>query len=428
MVGLSAKQKLSIDQCDARINIWEGAVRSGKTFASLIAFLNEIACGPEGDYVIICRTFGSFKRNVLALLERFIGVREVAFSRGNQELVIYGKRIHVVGADDERAESKIRGPTFYGAYVDEATIIPESVWNMLISRCAMGGAKIFATTNPDSPFHWLKTNFIDNNPDVKSWQFNLEDNPQITLDEKDYLKRQYHGVWYKRYIDGLWVQAEGAVYDFFDAPIHVIKNVPETVQEYIVGIDYGTTNPCSFVLLGIDRRRFPNFWVAKEYYFDSKAHQRQKTDSEYAEDLKRFIYQLPVAAIYLDPSAVSFRMELRKAGIENVYEANNDVLDGIRFTGDLIKNGTLKIGYECENLIKEIQSYSWDTKSAQRGIEKPMKQNDHALDALRYACFTHFKKHSKDTPSAQEWDNLYKETRQSGPILPDFFRDDHLRF
>ncbi len=428
MLGFSAKQKQSIKESNARINIWEGAVRSGKTFASLWRFLAEIAQGPQGDYVIICRTFGSFKRNVLALLETFIGVKDVAFSRGNQELVIYGKRIHIVGADDERAESKIRGPTFYGAYVDEATIIPESVWNMLISRCAMGGAKIFATTNPDSPFHWLKTNFIDNNSDVRSWQFNLEDNPQITLDEKDYLKRQYHGVWYKRYIDGLWVQAEGAVYDFFDASFHILRNVPETVEQYICGIDYGTTNPCAFVLVGIDRRRYPNYWVAKEYYFDSKIHQRQKTDSEYAQDLKNFLYQLPVAAIYLDPSAVSFRIELRKMGIENVYEANNDVLNGIRFTGDLIKNGTLKIGQECPNIIKEIQSYSWDTKAAQKGVERPMKQNDHALDALRYACFSHLKKHDKDTPTAKEWEDIYRETRQSGPELPAFFRDEGQRY
>ncbi len=115
-------------------------------------------------------------------------------------------------------------------------------------------------------------------------------------------------------------------------------------------------------------------------------------------------------------------------GIENVYEAKNDVLDGIRFTGDLIKNGTLKIGQECTNLIKEIQSYSWDTKSAQRGIEKPLKQNDHALDALRYICLSHLKKVDKETPSAKEWEDIYRQTRQSGPELPHFFRDDGQRF
>lgn len=408
MLGFSAKQKLSIKESNARINIWEGAVRSGKTFASLWRFLAEIAEGPQGDYVIICRTFDSFKRNVLGLLHTFIGV-DAHYSKGNRELNIYGKTIHIVGADDERAESKIRGPTFYGAYVDEATIIPESVWNMLISRCAMGGAKIFATTNPDSPYHWLKANFIDNNPDVKTWQFNLEDNPQITLDEKDYLKRQYHGIWYKRYIDGLWVQAEGAIYDCFDPALHCLKVLPDTVEQYIVGVDYGTTNPCAFVCVGVDRRKFPNTWVAKEYYFDSKVSQRQKTDSEYAEDLKRFIYQLPVSAIYIDPSAVSFRIELRRMGIDNIFEAKNDVLDGIRFTNDLISNGTLKIGSECINLVKELQSYAWDMKAGQRGIEKPLKQNDHCFAAGTQII-------TKNGPKSIEYIQLGEEILTSGGL------------
>ncbi len=425
--SFSPKQKQSIRESNARINVWEGAVRSGKTFASLWRFLDEIARGPHGDYVIICRTYDSFKRNLLVLLYTFIGVKDVDYSKGNRELNIYGKTIHIVGADDERAEAKIRGPTFYGAYVDEATIIPESVFMMLISRCAMGQAKIFATTNPDSPYHWFKTNFLENNPEVKSWQFNLDDNPQLPQVDKDYLTSQYHGIWHKRYIEGLWVQAEGAVYDSFDLNIHILKNLPDTVEQYIVGVDYGTTNPCSFVLIGIDRRKFPNIWVVKEYYFDSKVHQRQKTDSEYAEDLRRFVYQLPVSAIYLDPSAVSFRIELRKMGIENIYEAKNDVLDGIRFVNDLLSNGTLKIGCECKNLIKEIQSYAWDTKSGQRGIEKPLKQNDHAVDALRYACYTHLFGKDSDKNSKPDFDRLYRETRQGGSELPAFFRDDHLR-
>jgi len=358
--SISPKQRQSLNDSDAKINIWEGAVRSGKTYISLWRFLKELIHGPEGEYVLICRTYDSFKRNILPLLCEMIGT-DAEYYKGNRELVIWGKTIHIVGADDERAEAKIRGPTFSGAYVDEITIIPESVWIMLISRCAMRGAKIFGTTNPDSPYHWLKRNYLNgNNPDVKSWQFTLEDNPEISTDDKNYLKRQYSGLWYQRFIEGKWVQAERSIYDFFDPSLHLLDYVPDYASSYILGVDYGTTNPCAFVLIGENRNKFPRLWIQAEYYYDSKVHQRQKTDTEYAEDLKRFIANIPVKAIYLDPSAVSFRLELLKQGVSNLYEAKNEVIDGIRFVSQLLSNGTLKISKACKNLIHEIQSYVWD--------------------------------------------------------------------
>lgn len=419
----SAKQIQSFKESDAKINIWEGAVRSGKTYISLWRFLTELTEGPEGEYVLITRTYDSFKRNVLPELTTMIGA-DAKYYKGNRELNIFGKTIHIVGADDERAEAKIRGPTFSGAYVDEITIIPESVFRMLISRCAMRGAKIFGTTNPDTPYHWLKQDFLENNPDVKSWQFTLDDNPELTPDDRDYLKRQYKGLWYQRFIEGKWVQAEGSIYDFFSEKLHVIEHAPNFAAKYFVGIDYGTTNPCAFVLIGHDPNRYPNLWVEDEYYYNSKTHQRQKTDSEYADDLKKFLSMHPIEAIYLDPSAVSFRMELQKAGIQNVYEANNDVLDGIRFVSMLLNNGTFKICRKCTHLIQEFQSYVWDDKSLKLGIDKPKKENDHLLDALRYALFTHLFGRSGDRLSPQKIEDYYRESRTSSPELPRFFQDD----
>src|SRR6267378_2303639 len=310
----SDKQIKSYQESDARINIWEGAVRSGKTFISLWRFVKELMKGPQGEYALICKTYDAFKRNTFPQLELMVGLDAKHYS-GKRELHIYGKTVHIIGADDERAESKIRGPTFAGAYVDEATIIPESVFKMLISRCAMGGAKIFATTNPDSPYHWLKKDYLDGNPDVRSWQFTLDDNPQLTEDEKEYLRRQYRGLWYQRFIEGKWVQAEGAIYDFFDPKYHVIDYAANNPQYYIVGVDYGTTNPCAFTLVGVNTNKHPNIWVEDEYYFDSKIHQRQKTDSEYASDLKKFTQDRPIKAIYVDPSAASFKVECQRQGI-----------------------------------------------------------------------------------------------------------------
>lgn len=422
MQPFSPKQIRSYQESDARINIWEGAVRSGKTFISLIRFIKELREGPEGEYAFICRTYDSFRRNTLPQLVKLIG-GDVKHYGGKREMHIYGKTIHVIGADDERAESKIRGPTFAGAYVDEATIIPESVFKMLISRCAMGGAKIFATTNPDSPFHWLKKDFLENNPDVKSWQFILDDNPELPENDKKYLRTQYRGLWYQRFIEGKWVQAEGSIYDFFDAKLHVIDYAPHHAKYYVVGVDYGTTNPCAFTLLGFNNSRHPNIWVEDEYYFDSKVHNRQKTDSEYAEDLQKFIANKAIKAIYVDPSAVSFRVELQRSGITNIFEADNEVIDGIRQVGDLLNSGTLKICKKCSHLMQEFQSYVWDSRSAITGVDKPLKQNDHLLDSLRYAVYTHM--FAKDTKgmSPQEYERMKAEALGIGDNLPDVFKD-----
>lgn len=385
----SPKQLFSIQDSDASINIWEGAVRSGKTYASIWRFLKELIVGPEGEYCIICRTADSFKRNIMPLLYLLLG-SDPKHYKGNRELHLWGKTVHIIGADDERAEAKVRGPTFMGAYVDEISIIPESVFKMLVSRCAMGGAKIFGTTNPDSPFHWLKKDYLTDNPDVKSWQFKLDDNPQLLTSEKEYLKRQYTGLWYRRFIEGQWVLAEGVIYDFFDEKIHCMEIAPTSCRYYVCGIDYGTTNPCAFSLIGYNPENYPNLWVEDEYYWDSKEHNRQKTDSEYAIDLKRFLDGYNVKAIVVDPSAASFKAELIKMGFQNIMDANNDVLDGIRFTSKLLSNGTLKVCKKCKNLVKEIQTYVWDERSIKLGEDRPLKQNDHVADSVRYTLNTWF--------------------------------------
>nr|CAB4126334.1 XtmB Phage terminase large subunit [uncultured Caudovirales phage] len=415
--SISNKQLKSFQESDAKINIWEGSVRSGKTYISLWRFIHELIKGPEGEYVMISRTYDSFKRNILPQLARMIG-SDAKYYSGKREMQIWGKTIFIVGADDERAETKIRGSTFSGAYVDEATIIPESVFKMLISRCAMGGARIFATTNPDSPFHWLKRDYLDGNPDVKSWQFGLEDNPKLTELEREYLKRQYKGVWFQRFILGLWVQAEGSVYDCFDDKIHCIDYCAHNPQYRILGVDYGSHNPCAFVLLNINMNKFPNITVEDEYYFDSKVHQRQKTDSEYADDLIAFIRDRSVRNIYIDPSALSFKLELARQGVQNLYEAENEVLDGIRFVSKYLNNGTLKITKNCKNLIKEFHSYVWDSRSAKNGIDKPAKDNDHALDALRYALYTHFFNKNNSSPNPQDWDRYWRDAQGMNPEFP----------
>ena len=392
MYTLGAKQRDSIINSNSRLNIWEGAVRSGKSFGSLIRWLEYIQHAPAGNLVMTGKTATTIKHNIVDELCNLVDM-DARYYVGKGELTLWGRRIYLIGASDDRAEQKIRGSTFAGAYMDEISITPESFFTMLLSRLSVPDSKFFGTTNPDSPFHWLKADYIDRKDelDMAHWHFDLDDNPSLTDSFKNNLKKEYTGLWYKRYILGEWCLAEGTIYDFFDERVHTIKFAPDSARYYIVGVDYGTTNATSFVLMGYNPEKYPNIWVEEEYYWDSKVKMRQKTDTEYAVDLANFMGGRNIKAVVIDPSAASFRAECTKQGIENLMEADNDVLNGIRFTSKMLANGTVKIMRKCQNLLKEMQTYVWDDNSIKLGEDKPKKQNDHGCDALRYALYTYFK-------------------------------------
>jgi PBSX family phage terminase large subunit len=316
----------------------------------------------------------------------------VLYTEGKGLLEIWGRQIHVIGAHDTRAEGKIRGSTFVGAYVDEASLIPESAWIVLVQRCAMGGAKIFATTNPDSPAHWMKVKVLDGNTDVKSFHFTMLDNPALTQQEREYLERQHKGIFYRRFVLGEWCLAEGAVFDFFDETIHVIPRQPANAKYYIVGVDIGFTNPTAFVMIGYNPDVSPCLWVEREYYWDNKGKSQPKTSAEFANDFVKFCEQREnVKFAYVDPSATAFKVELKRWGTTvPIRDADNDVLEGIRTLSNHMANGDLKIHAGCRNLIGEMQSYSWDSKASEKGWDEPIKKFDHAIDAMRYGIFTHF--------------------------------------
>jgi len=387
---LSLKQKLAIATSNKPINLWHGAVRSGKTYSSLLRFLIEVSEAPPGDMVVVCRDAFAFRRNILPLLFQLIG-GDARYLQGNALLEIWGRKIHVVGAHDSRAEGKIRGATFTGAYVDEASLIPEVFWQILVQRCAMGGARIFATTNPDSPAHWLKRDVVDNNPDTQDFHFNMLDNPKLTREEREYLERQHKGLWYRRFVLGEWCLAEGAVFDFFDEKVHTLSRSPANSKFSLVGIDHGTTNPTAFIMLEYNGDVAPHLFTSKEYYWDSRKTGRQKTNSEYAEDLIKFIDSHPVKFIYVDPAAASFKLELKRLGIQvPIRDAVNDVLNGIQEMSSLLSNGDFKISKSCRNLIEEMQAYSWDTKQSEKGVDSPISKFNHAIDATRYAIYSYF--------------------------------------
>ena len=416
---LSDKQTNSIKTSTERINVWEGSVRSGKTFSSIIRFAMELRNGPPGHAMIVGPSRDSIQRNVIYELCHLLNLPVP--TPKSSSIGLFGRTVHLVGASDERAQRRIQGSTLAMAYADEATLIPQNFFKMLLSRLSVTDAKLFATTNPDSPFHWLKTEFLDNvNLDLSRHFFTIEDNPSLSTKYIDSLKREYQGLWYQRYIEGKWVLADGTVYDFFTESEHVMDFPPAIADYYIVGVDYGTSNPTVFSLIAYSHKAYPNIWVEKEYYYDSRKEMRQKTDTDYAEDLKEFIANKNIKAIYIDPSAASFRAELYNQGVDHVYDAENDVLNGIRFVSKMLANGSVKVCRGAKETIREFGTYVWDTKAGERGEDKPVKDHDHSLDALRYALYSHFGTNESKDVSAAELDAMYMKAMM-GNRLPEPF-------
>jgi PBSX family phage terminase large subunit len=399
---LSRKQLTSIGRATARINIWHGSVRSGKTIASLLAFVIAVAtAGPSGLILICGRSLQTIERNCLEPLQdsALFGplAKHIVHTRGATTATILGRTVHLIGAADARAEGRLRGLTAQLAYVDEATLLPEGFWTQLLARLSVPGARLFATTNPDSPRHWLKTGYLDraHELNLRAWHFRLADNPSLSAEYVADLAAEYVGLWRRRMIDGAWVVAEGAVYDMWDEPRHVVTELP-AMRRYWVGIDYGTTNATSAILLGlgVDDR----LYACAEWRHDSRATHRQMTDAQYSEAIRRWLAawrhpaeQTPGVApewVFVDPSAASFSTQLWHDGMQGLARANNDVRDGIRSVAAALAAGLLRVHASCEGLLSELPGYSWDPKATQRGEDAPIKADDHSCDALRYAVHT----------------------------------------
>jgi PBSX family phage terminase large subunit len=392
---MSRKQLRTVAQATARINIWHGAVRSGKTIASLLAFVIAVAtAGPSGLILICGRSLDTIERNVIEPLQDplLFGplAKHVVHTRGATTAVILGRTVHLIGASDAKAEGRIRGATVQLAYLDEATLVPEGFWTQLLARLSVPGARLYATTNPDSPRHWLKLGYLDRAADLnlRSWHFRLADNPSLTAEYVANLTAEYVGLWRRRMIDGAWVVAEGAVYDMWDEARHVVTEVPPIARTLAVGIDYGTTNDFVALLLGLgtDAR----LYVTAEYRHASRTAHRSMTDAEYDTALRTWLQRHGAAPEWtvVDPSAASLIEQLHRGGGLNIAPADNTVGDGIRTVASLLAADRLRIHASCDGLIGEMVGYSWDPKASERGEDAPLKLADHGPDALRYAIRT----------------------------------------
>lgn len=403
---ISPKQLQSVELATGTVNIWTGSIRSGKTIGSLLAWLLFVATAPRGGaLVIIGRTRDSAWRNVVAPLQdpELFGdaASAVQGSYGAPTCTILGRQVFILGAHDSKAEKVIRGLTVAGAYVDEVTTLAEEFFVQLLGRMSVEGSRLFGTTNPDNPAHWLKIKYLDRvllppeEPDSLAWDwrhvhFLLEDNIGygVTQEYVDRQKKQFTGLWYRRFILGEWVAAEGAVFSGWDPAKHVIPHdsLPTFERVIAAGVDHGMQAPSAAIALGLAGGRlyaFDEWWLqGREGHVPTVAEQ--------SEHFRAWRATLPMEPRYVpvDPAALAMRTQLHRDGVPGVVAADNDVSYGLSKLGSLLSMGQLVVSDRCSKLIGEIPGYSWDEKATKRGEDKPVKVADHAIDAWRYAVVT----------------------------------------
>ena len=391
--------------------IADGSIRAGKTVSMAISFiLWAMASYDRQNFAMCGKTVGSFRRNVWIWLRPILHARgyEIQEFRTSNTIIVNNGRVtnyfYIFGGRDESSQDLIQGMTLAGLYCDEVALMPESFVNQATGRCSVKGAKMWFNCNPESPMHWFLKNWIEKKDEKKllHLHFVMDDNPSLSDIVRERYKTTYTGVFYQRFILGLWVMAQGAIYKdawsddlYFDKEqLDLIYKNPRLYRRYI-SIDYGTVNPMAFLDIWDDG---DTVWVCREYYWNSRAEGgKEKDNSQYGDDLMEFIKFSDYAptAVIVDPSAASFKIEMRNRGLRaketvDTINADNSVIEGIRNVNRLLTRRKIRIYKEaCPNLIKEMQSYAWDEKAIQNGgKERPIKVNDHACDALRYYCQT----------------------------------------
>ena len=397
---------------DKDVIICDGSVRAGKTLIMSLSYVIWLMSTFNGmSFGMAGKTISSFKRNVWLTLVRMLKGRGYRISKvpdmhdafiirkGNVENYIY-----IFGGKDERSQDLVQGFTAAGFFFDEVALMPESFVNQSVARCSVEGSKLWFNCNPDGPFHWFKVEWIDKLEERNALHihFLLEDNPSLSQSVISRYKRMFAGIFYDRFILGLWVLAEGVIYSMFNKSM-VIDSVPPDVkiQTKWIGIDYGQANATVFLLAGLGSDN--KLYILDEYYHSGRVSPIQKSPRGYSKDyfkwkIKNGVDGMPVnhKYTYIDPSAKGFIRQLFEDGERKIRNANNtvrtkgnkiDELAGIELVSSIIEADMLRVLSHCTNTIGEFSSYRWDPKAQEeRGEEKPIKQNDHCMDALRYIC------------------------------------------
>ena len=390
----SPKQKLAYRMSTKRYNLASGTMTSGKTYLYNILFgllmLGKFGyIPPEKDFLIMGKTLGTVRQNVInPMLEMFGSLAYLHSEEGLRYLHIGDRRAWFTGAGNAQSYVKLLGKQYAGLYADEVTELDINSRMQGTGR-VMEGGRIYMTTNPNTPYHPIYKEYVaKKSDDISYTPFGLKDNPTLSQAKIDELKNTKAGLFYKRYILGQWVAAEGIIYDMYDPDKHVRPWVDTPILESNCFLDYGIGH--AFVVMNIVKLTNGDRVCRSEYSYDSVDVGRQKTDDEYIFDILEYYHdnKLPInTPLICDPSITGrFRMALRKAGF-TIRNANNTVIDGIEEVSSLLKRNKLwLVEGECLGAEKEFVSYAWDKKAQIRGDDYPLKLYDHRMDVIRYAA------------------------------------------
>ena len=388
---LSQKQLEFARYANHRWNFKGGATRSGKTYLDfkwIIPLRIRERAGKDGLAVILGVTKSTIERNVLEPMRNLDGDKLVGTISSDNTAWIFGEKCYCLGAEKVSQVSKIRGASIKYCYGDEVADWSEEVFALLKSRLDKEYSCFDGTYNPQYPNHWLKK-FLDSNADIFSQVYTIDDNPFLPPSFVENLKKEYAGtVFYDRYILGKWTLAEGLVYPMFGDSC-IVQDIPDT-GDYYISIDYGTHNPFSAGLWCVTKTEAVRIG---EYYYCGREERKEKTPEEYYSEVKRLAGGRDIKCLIVDPSADAFIATVKKHHEFKVRGAVNDVLTGIQTTAEMIASGKLKIHESCEDAIREFGLYRWDEKAES---DRVVKENDHAMDEIRYMVMTVLKKHFKE--------------------------------
>ncbi|TQL46683.1 PBSX family phage terminase large subunit [Homoserinimonas aerilata] len=403
---VSKAQILSIvDAMDRKLALWYGSVSAGKTVASLFAFLLAIVVAPRtGIIIIVGGSLQTIYQNIFVLFQNTtifgsVITSQIHYTPGATSAVILGREVLLVGAKDAKAVGRIQGATVALAYVDEAALMPEDFWNMLISRLRVDGARLLATMNPASKNHWIRKKWIleAGTKNLISFHFTMKDNPNLSAEYIADMEASFSGVFYDRMIKGEWTNAAGAVYPMWDEKRHVIPfdQMPQMQDIIGIGMDYGTTNATTALMLGLTDETKPRLVLMDEWGYDSKESGIRLTDAELSKRFREWLPKehtpyptlLQPRFIMLDPAAASFRQQLHndlRGQSLSPWAADNSVLAGIATIGNLLDRDQLIVTDRCPGWQSEVTEYRWSEKATDKGDDEVVKEDDHYLDGGRY--------------------------------------------
>ena len=401
--------------------ICDGAIRAGKTSVMSVSFVLWAMSQFNGRNFGICsKTIRTAERNIIRPLLAMTYIRKrynIKYKQGEYLEITNGKHtniFYIFGGKDASSYQLIQGITLAGVLLDEVALMPRSFVEQALARCSVAGRKFWFNCNPEGQLHWFYQEWIKESEkhNALHLHFTLDDNPSLDQSIKDSYRSMYAGVFYQRYIEGLWVSAEGVIYaDMFSEDNNVLTE--EQIKEmhfegeYYVSSDFGIQNATVF-LLWRKVAGEQKYVCLKEYYYSGREERRQKTTSELVDGLTEMLqgYKadgqgIKPKAVIVDPSASALKVELRQKGYR-VMDADNEVINGIANTGKLLQDGKILFSEECENTIDEFSLYMWDETAAERGEDVPIKENDHAMDAMRYFVNTlnlYYKLYRKPAPA-----------------------------